>query len=157
MKILIAGFQHETNTFAPSEADWDSFVEGGGMPGMVEGEALLDFKGINLPLGGFLDDLDGEGHEYLPVIWASASPSGKVTKDAFERIVEKITDALKQDTPDAIYLDIHGAMVVEHIDDGEGELLKRVRELVGDEVPIVGSLDLHANVSHKMLKEFAIR
>ena len=75
MKILIAGFQHETNTFAPSEADWDSFVEGGGMPGMVEGEALLDFKGINLPLGGFLDDLEGEGHEYLPVIWASASPS----------------------------------------------------------------------------------
>ena len=67
MKILIAGFQHETNTFAPSEADWDSFVEGGGMPGMVEGEALLDFKGINLPLGGFLDDLEGEGHEYLPV------------------------------------------------------------------------------------------
>ena len=152
MKILIAGFQHETNTFAPSEADWDSFVEGGGMPGMVEGEALLDFKGINLPLGGFLDDLEGEGHEYLPVIWASASPSGKVTKDAFERIVGKITDALKQDTPDAIYLDIHGAMVVEHVDDGEGELLKRVRELVGDEVPVVGSLDLHANVSHKMLK-----
>jgi len=68
MKILIAGFQHETNTFAPSEADWDSFVEGGGMPGLVEGEALLDFKGINLPLGGFLDDLEGEGHEYLPVI-----------------------------------------------------------------------------------------
>ena len=152
MKILIAGFQHETNTFAPSEADWDSFVEGGGMPGMVEGEALLDFKGINLPLGGFLDDLEGEGHEYLPVIWASASPSGKVTKDAFERIVGKITDALKQETPDAIYLDIHGAMVVEHVDDGEGELLKRVRELVGDEVPVVGSLDLHANVSHKMLK-----
>ena len=152
MKILIAGFQHETNTFAPSEADWDSFVEGGGMPGMVEGEALLDFKGINLPLGGFLDDLEGEGHEYLPVIWASASPSGKVTKDAFERIVGKITDALKQETPDAIYLDIHGAMVVEHVDDGEGELLKRVRELVGDDVPVVGSLDLHANVSHKMLK-----
>ena len=136
MKILIAGFQHETNTFAPSEADWDSFVEGGGMPGMVEGEALLDFKGINLPLGGFLNDLDGGGHEYLPVIWASASPSGKVTKDAFERIVGKITDVLKQNTPDAIYLDIHGAMVVEHIDDGEGELLKRVRELVGDEVPL---------------------
>ncbi len=54
------------------------------------------------PPGGFLDDMEGEGHEYLPVIWASASPSGKVTKDAFERIVGKITDALKQETPDAI-------------------------------------------------------
>ena len=80
LKILIAGFQHETNTFAPSEADWDSFVEGGGMPGLVEDEALIDFKGINLPLGGFLDDLEGEGHEYLPVIWASASPSKKSPK-----------------------------------------------------------------------------
>ena len=82
MKILIAGFQHETNTFAPSEADWDSFVEGGGMPGMVEGEALLDFKGINLPLGGFLDDLDGERHEYLPVIWACLLYTSPSPRDA---------------------------------------------------------------------------
>ena len=71
MKILIAGFQHETNTFAPSEADWDSFIEGGGMPGMVEGEALLDFKGINLPLGGFLDDLEG------CLLYTSPSPRDK--------------------------------------------------------------------------------
>ena len=153
MKILIAGFQHETNTFAPSVADWDDFVEGGGMPGMVEGDALLDFKGINLPLGGFLDELEGEEHEYLPIIWASASPSGPVTKDAFERIVGKITDVLKQQTPDAVYLDIHGAMVVEHVDDGEAELLSRVRNLVGDHVPIIGSLDLHANVSSRMLEQ----
>ena len=101
MKILIAGFQHETNTFAPSTADWDDFVKGGGMPGMAENDELLNFKGINLPLGGFLDEMEGEGHEYLPVIWAAASPSGYVTKDAFERIVGKITDVLKKEKADA--------------------------------------------------------
>ena len=96
MKILIAGFQHETNTFAPSRADWNSFVEGGGMPSMTHGQDLMDFRGINLPLGGFLDALHGENHEYIPVIWAAASPSAHVTRDAYERITAQIIDALLQ-------------------------------------------------------------
>ncbi len=152
MKILIAGFQHETNTFAPSKASWDDFVQGGGMPCMTHGNDIFDLKGINIPVGGFLDEMDGVPHQILPVIWTAASPSAHVTEDAFERISGKILQATSEKQPDAVYLDIHGAMVTEHFDDGEGELLKRIRTVVGHGVPIVCSLDLHANVTQLMLE-----
>jgi microcystin degradation protein MlrC len=152
MKILIAGFQHETNTFAPTKADWAAFVQGGGMPGMTHGSDILDFRGINIPVGGFLDAMHDGPHQLVPVIWAAACPSAEVTEDAFERITGKIVKAASELRPDAVYLDIHGAMVAEHLDDGEGELLRRIRQVVGPKVPIVGSLDLHANVTELMLR-----
>jgi len=152
MKILIAGFQHETNTFAPTKADWAAFVQGGGMPGMTHGSDVLDFRGINIPVGGFLDAMHGGPHQVVPVIWAAACPSAEVTEDAFERISAKIVEAVSEQRPDAVYLDIHGAMVAEHVDDGEGELLRRIRQVVGPKVPVVGSLDLHANVTEQMLQ-----
>ena len=151
MKILIAGFQHETNTFAPTKADWSDFVQGGGMPSMTFGRDVLDLRGINIPVGGFLDAMHGGPHQLVPVIWAAACPSAEVTEDAFERITTMIVKAASEQNPDAVYLDIHGAMVAEHVDDGEGELLRRIRQVVGPKVPIVGSLDLHANVTEMML------
>ncbi len=153
MKILIAGFQHETNTFAPSKADWDDFVHGGGMPCMTHGNEVLDFKGINIPVGGFLNAMHGRNHQIVPVIWTAACPSSHVTKYAFERITTKIVEVASEIQPDAVYLDIHGAMVAEHVDDGEGELLKRIRTVVGKNVPVVCSLDLHANVTKLMLEK----
>ncbi|KAG0736467.1 hypothetical protein G6F24_018334 [Rhizopus arrhizus] len=93
-------------------------------------------------------------HTLVPTTWAAASPSGPVTRDAFERISAMILQGLSAAMPlDGVYLDLHGAMVTEHLDDGEGELLKRVRELVGPQVPVGASLDLHANVTERMLKE----
>jgi microcystin degradation protein MlrC len=153
MKILIAGFQHETNTFAPTKADWEDFVQGGGMPCMTHGSDVLDLRGINIPMGGFLEAMHGTPHELIPVIWASACPSADVTRDAFERIAGKIVKASSEKRPDAVYLDIHGAMVAEHVDDGEGELVRRIRQVVGPKVPIVCSLDLHANVTELMLQQ----
>ena len=153
MKILIAGFQHETNTFAPTKADWEDFVQGGGMPCMTHGSDVLDLRGINIPMGGFLEAMHGTPHELIPVIWANACPSADVTRDAFERIAGKIVKAASEKRPDAVYLDIHGAMVAEHVDDGEGELVRRIRQVVGPKVPIVCSLDLHANVTELMLQQ----
>ncbi|MCK3547215.1 M81 family metallopeptidase, partial [Escherichia coli] len=76
-----------------------------------------------------------------------------VTEDAFERISALILQGLKAAMPlDGVYLDLHGAMVTEHLDDGEGELLKRVRALVGADVPVVASLDLHANMTPAMVR-----
>ena len=72
MKILIAGFQHETNTFAPTKADWEDFVQGGGMPCMAHGSDVLDLRGINIPMGGFLEAMHGTPHDLIPVIWANA-------------------------------------------------------------------------------------
>ena len=153
MKILIAGFQHETNTFAPTKANWEDFVHGGGMPSMTHGSDVLDLRGINIPIGGFLEAMHGTIHDLFPVIWTNACPSAEVTEDAYERISGKIIEAASEHCPDAVYLDIHGAMVAEHVEDGEGELLLRLRNVVGQKVPVVCSLDLHANVTEMMLQK----
>lgn len=150
MRILIAGFQHETNTFAVNKAGWENFVKGEGFPSMHKGETVFNLAETNIPIGGFIQAARDEGHTLLPVIWTAASPSAHVKKDAYEKICGQIVDSVKDLKPDAIYLDLHGAMVTEHHDDGEGELLHRVREVIGDDIPIVVSLDLHANVTGAM-------
>jgi microcystin degradation protein MlrC len=154
MRIAIGGFQHETNTFAPSKATFDDFARGGGWPPLLAGNDVLDgVAGINLPIAGFIEAMQPRRHDLVPLAWAAASPSAHVTEDAFERIGGLIVDRLRTaGTVDAIYLDLHGAMVTEHVDDGEGELLARVRAVVGPRVPVVASLDLHANVTPRMLE-----
>ncbi|QJQ94470.1 MULTISPECIES: M81 family metallopeptidase [Halomonadaceae] len=152
MKILIAGFQHETNTFAPTRADYSSFVQGGGFPALCRGEEVLALEWVNIPVGGFIAAAKASGYQLLPAVWAAASPSAHVTEAAFERIAGEIVAAASAACVDAIYLDLHGAMVCEHLDDGEGELLARLREVVGSKMPIVASLDLHANVTRRMLE-----
>jgi microcystin degradation protein MlrC len=151
MNILVAGFQHETNTFAPTVASYDSFVRGEDFPGLVRGEGLFGLLNVNLPASGFINFVRGMGHAVTPVIWAGAGASAHVTTDAYERIVGEIVEAVKTASFDAIYLDLHGAMVAQHLDDGEGELLARIRAVVGRQMKIVVSLDSHANVTTQML------
>lgn len=151
MRILIAGFQHETNTFALNKAGWENFVKGEGFPAMHCGEDVFHLTETNIPVGGFIKAAQQDGHTLLPVIWTAASPSAQVTREAYERICQQITDAATEQQPDAIYLDLHGAMVTEDFDDGEGELLRRLRAVAGEHIPVIASLDLHANVTLAML------
>lgn len=150
-RILVAGFQHETNTFAPTKAAYANFERGEGFPALVRGADVLALRDVNIPAGGFINAAERRGWHVLPVIWAGASPSAHVTEDAFERIATEIVDAARRGGCDAVYLDLHGAMVAEHTDDGEGTLLERVRDAVGPAVPVIASLDLHANVTDRML------
>ena len=154
MKIAIGGFQHETNTFAPMKADFTAFEQADSWPALQEGKALLNaFGGMNIPISGFMDQAKALGHELVPLLWCSATPSGPVTKDAFECIAQSMLSKLEmalEEGIDALYLDLHGAMVCEHLEDGEGELLTRIRALTGPSLPIIVSLDLHANVSETM-------
>ena len=154
-RIAIGGVQHETNTFAATRATFDDFVHADAWPGLCRGAALIEaVKGINLPIAGFIDQARADGHTLKPLVWCSAQPSGPVTRDAFERIAFILLEDLAAALPvDAVYLDLHGAMVAEHLDDADGELLARVRERVGAAVPVVASLDLHANVSQAMLEQ----
>ena len=152
--ILIAGFQHETNTFGPSQATFEEFLEADGWPGLLTGDEVINgTRGINLPIAGFIEATQGSDMNLLPVVWASAEPSGFVTDDAFERISDMILQGIRS-TPslDGIYLDLHGAMVTQSHQDGEGELLARIRDLTGDDLPIVASLDLHANITARMVR-----
>jgi microcystin degradation protein MlrC len=129
-------------------------VRGGGWPPLLRGKDIFEgVAGINLPIAGFIEGMRGSRHELVPTAWAASSPSAHVTEEAFEHIAGMIVDAIRSAGPlDAVYLDLHGAMVTEHLDDGEGELLARVRAVVGDAIPVVASLDLHANVTRRMLE-----
>jgi microcystin degradation protein MlrC len=153
-RIAIGGFQHETNTFSPTPASYDDFVMESGWPGLSRGKALFDaVAGVNIPIAGFIDAAKRAGHDLKPLLWCSATPSGRVTRDAFERICAELLERLAAIGPiDALFLDLHGAMVPEHLQDGEGELLARVRHLVGRDLPVVTSLDFHANVSLAMIE-----
>ncbi|HQU47633.1 MAG TPA: M81 family metallopeptidase [Casimicrobiaceae bacterium] len=154
MRIAIGGFQHETNTFAPSKAGFDRFESGEGWPPLSFGDQVADrLDGANIPAAGAMRALHRAGHRTVGLAWAAANPSAQVTRDAFERIAgEIVTRLAAAGAVDGVYLDLHGAMVTEHLDDGEGELLARVRRVVGPKVPVVASLDLHANVTRAMLE-----
>ena len=153
-RIAIGGFLHETNTFAPTKATYDAFVHGGGFPRMEQGDGILkNVRHINVGLAGFIDQAEIEGWDLVPTIFAAATPSAHVTEDAFERIASAMIDGLTSSGRlDAVYLDLHGAMVAEHHDDGEGEILARVRGAIGNDIPLVVSLDLHANVTPEMVE-----
>jgi len=159
MRIAIGGFQHETNTFAPTKADLAAFEQADSWPALQSGDPLLSaFPSMNIPISGFLTrarELGTKfGVELLPLVWCSATPSAHVTRDAYETISGRLLAALRPmaGAVDAVYLDLHGAMVCEHLEDGEGTLLQAVRALVGPDVLIVASLDLHANVTAEMVE-----
>jgi microcystin degradation protein MlrC len=154
-RVAIAGFQHETNTVAPQKATLDKFVNGEGWPPLTEGRAIFEvFAPMNIPIGGFIKAATPKQWELLPIVWAAAQPSSYVTDEAFEHVAKKITDGLAalKGGIDAVYLDLHGAMVTESHEDGEGELLRRVRAVVGPDIPVVASLDLHTNITETMVR-----
>jgi microcystin degradation protein MlrC len=90
-RIAIGGFQHETNTFAPSRADYAAFEAGGGWPGVQYGASLFGaVEGTNIPAAGAVEALRARGHELVATAWAAASPSAHVTSEAYERICGKL-------------------------------------------------------------------
>ena len=153
-RIAVGGWQHETNTFAPHRAHYEDFIRADAWPGMtIGGDIFTQMRGLNIPLPGFFEAAEERGYDLHPILWASAEPSSYVSEDAYERIADMICESIRgAGDLDAVYLDLHGAMVAEHHEDGEGELLRRIREIVGADLPVVISLDLHANVTHAMVE-----
>lgn len=150
-RIAIAGFLHETNTFAPGTTGYADF-EARTMGGMMRGAKMLANPKFPMATGGFIAKAQAAGHELYPILWCFAEPGGYVTAAAFERITGEIIASLAANGPfDAVYLDLHGAMVTTEHDDAEAEILRRVRAVVGD-VPVVNSLDLHGNIGDGMLR-----
>lgn len=150
--IAIAGFQHETNSFGVGHAGLAEFEMADSWPGYLRGpEVTNGTRGLNLPIAGAIaaaaPDLDIQ-----PISWCAAEPSGPVTDEAFDTITGDILDAMsKLDRLDGIYLDLHGAMVTDSHDDGEGEFLTRLRRRFGPDMPVAVSLDMHANVTSTMV------
>lgn len=153
-RIAIGGFLHETNTFAPSPATYADFDGGSGYGPIRRGPELLEhLVGVNAAIAGAIQVGSDLNWDLKPALWCMASPSAHVTRDAFEQIAGELIGRIAAAMPlDGVFLDLHGAMVCEHLDDGEGELLARLRERIGPDVPIAVALDLHANVTSQMVR-----
>lgn len=152
MRVAIAMMSHETNTFSPVPTDLARFSGGADVP--PEGRAAVDiFRGTASCLGGFIEVCESRGIDYFIPVAAGAAPSGPVARAAYEYVCERIVRAATM--CDALLLDLHGAMVTEDHEDGEGELLARIRQVAPD-LPIAVSLDMHANVTDAMVRRATV-
>jgi microcystin degradation protein MlrC len=146
-RAVVAMMEHETNTFSPVPTPLSRF----GTPDVPTGkEVYRQYKGTGTGIGGFLDIADAEGMDIVTPIAGNAAPSGKVDADAYAIMCDAICDAIAVGC-DVCFLDLHGAMVAETTDDGEGSLLQRIRCLAPD-LPIAVSFDLHANITQAIVE-----
>jgi microcystin degradation protein MlrC len=147
-RVLTGRFMHETNTFSIVKTDMALWRR---RDFHTENEIPSVFRGTRSALGATFEAADKYGWTLIHPISANANPSGIVTDDAFETIAGMILSAAeRQGTIDGVLLHLHGAMVTASHEDGEGELLRRLRHIVGPDVPVVVTLDLHANVTQMM-------
>jgi microcystin degradation protein MlrC len=147
MRLLVAMMKHETNTFSPIPTDWKRFLAWSGHLGEAARAAYL---GTGMPFGAYLELAEAIGAEVVTPIAAEAMPSGPVKADAYEMMVDAILEAVRGGV-DAALLDLHGAMVAETTDDGEGTLLERIRAIAPG-LPIAVTYDLHCNLTQRMVE-----
>jgi microcystin degradation protein MlrC len=152
LRICVAEISHETNVFAANPTTYADF-EAAGL--RIGADSLRGAAGTNSAMGGFLTGAAREGLDLIPMCAVWATPSGMVAADAMDRLAGLLRDGLRNalaDGPlDGVLLALHGAMVTERDRDGDGFLLETARAVVGPDVPIVSTLDLHANISRRMV------
>ena len=142
-KIVIARMNHETNTFSPIPTPLEAFAP------QWDADAYRDQKGARTAMGAFLELAERIGADIVTPLAAWANPSAAVAADAYTVMCDAIVRAIEGGC-DAILLDLHGAMVAENAEDGEGTLLERIRRIAPD-TPMAVALDLHGNVTQKMV------
>lgn len=152
VRVAAAQLSHETNVFSSVPTDLAAFRAAG----IRYGQEIFDSEaGTNSAFGGFIPGAARSGFDLLPIISVWATPSGLVTQDAIDALLGTLVNGLERllvEGPVAgVLLALHGAMVTELDDDGDAVILERVRQAVGPDVPIVSTLDLHANISQRMV------
>lgn len=151
MRIVTGAINHETSTFTTVPTTWESYED---RFGYLRGNDIIGkFRGTNTPTGGFISGADAYGFELLPTVFANPHPSGPTSRTIFDTILNEMLQRMAEVRPfDGVLLELHGAMVAEGVDDGEGYILSAVRDLVGPDIPIVAQLDIHSNVSQRMVQ-----
>jgi microcystin degradation protein MlrC len=148
MRIAVASFMHESNTFNPTRTDRAAFAA----QSLVFGAAMADeWRDAHHEVGGFFRALAGTGDEAVPLGMAWATPGGPVADAVLDEVTGRLIDGLKRERPDGLLLALHGAMVAESHPDADGEVLARLRAAVGPDLPIVVTLDLHGNLSQRLI------
>ncbi len=149
-RVLIAQFMHETNTFSRLPTTLDDYRSSWLVHGNELGER---FRNTRSEIGGLLDAAETYGWALVPALAANATPSGRLTKETWETLRDGIVSAVRNAGKlDGICLSCHGAAVTQTSDDPEGELLEAIRAIVGPDLPIAMTLDLHANVTDRMAR-----
>jgi microcystin degradation protein MlrC len=144
LRIAIAGIVHETNTYCRDQTPLSDFY-------IARGEKILRSAGTATNLGGALDTCARLGVDVVPIMVAAAQPSGTIVRVAYEEMKNEILDGISREASiDGIYLDLHGAGVVDGVPDLEGDLVSAIRDLVGDRLPMTASFDLHGNITQRM-------
>ncbi|ADD07315.1 Microcystin LR degradation protein MlrC-like protein (plasmid) [Natrialba magadii ATCC 43099] len=148
--VLVGEFSHETNTFVKSRTGRAAFQE---RREYFDEEVSEKLHGTNTEVGGALAAASDSQIEVHTPVAAAAMPGGLVTADAYDFYTDRIVTAIEQcgSDLDGVFLALHGAMVPDGMTDGEGNLIANVRNQVGEDVPIVVTLDLHGNVSDEMV------
>ena len=146
MRIITGGVLHETSTFATGTTTLRDFEAG---KGLLRGTAMLDvFRGANFCGGGFLDGAEKHGFELVPLLWTFATPSALIERATYDTLKNEFLDGLRRERGiDGVLLDLHGAMVVDGIEDADADFLAGVREVVGADTPVIVTTDLHSNHS----------
>jgi microcystin degradation protein MlrC len=153
-RVAAAQIAHETNVFSAVKTDLAAFEASG----LHFGPAVIEIaRGANTEFWGFVTGAEAQGFDLEPILAVWATPSGLVTADAIEHVTGLLDDGLRRARAegrplDGVLLALHGAMVTEIDDDGDGYILQIVREIVGPDVPVVATLDLHANISPRMVE-----
>jgi microcystin degradation protein MlrC len=149
VRIFLAMLSHETNTFSNVPTDRAQFEARGLSYG---GEIVEGYRGTGTCLGGMIGAAERLGMTLLPSVAATASPAGLVTRDIYQHVKQRMLADLKAaGRLDGVLLDLHGAMVPEGVDDGEGDIIAAVRQAVGSDVPIAVTLDFHGNLGKDMI------
>jgi len=159
MRIISAGIQHETNTFSDTPTTTMDFVRDSHLGEDFNGGAAIvqRFGGTNTIHGGYLRGAEQCGFELMCVFNARAYPSGIVVRECFEELVGMLIQRVREALPaEGVLLDLHGAMVTEDYEDAEAEIVRRVRDAVGEQIPIVVTLDLHANISAELARRSTV-
>lgn len=147
MRIAVAGFMHESNTFAPLPTDLQRFRDGS----LTYGDAVIPiWQDAHHEMGGFIAGAAKFGYDLVPVAMAWATPAGPVTDEFFDHFTDALATGVKLARADGVLLALHGAMVTPKHPDADAETLRRVRRALGPNVPLSVSLDFHGNVSAQM-------
>src|SRR5262245_20786090 len=147
MRIAVGGLMHESNTFAATPADRRRFEHGS----LTFGPDMLPvWRDAHHEFGGFIEGAGRFGYDLVPTVMAWATPSGPVDDAVLEEVVDCIIARCRSTEIDGLLLALHGAMVTRRHPSADTEVLRRVRTAVGPELPVVATLDFHANCSPSM-------
>ncbi len=149
-RIAIGGILHETHTFMQAGTTLADFAA----QSLHFGEDLItSMRGSRSGIGGMIDRALEYNWQLLPTLYAAAMPAGTVTEEAYGQLLDELKNRLAQHMPlDGLLLALHGAMVAQGLLDAEADILAQARAIVGDEIPIVVLLDMHGNISPRLVE-----